>query len=113
MPGNAGYQGVGARLGVHGSHVKTIATAMRSGKLSTLTAHGGALAETLRAAQRELARRRAKVEHVFRDLRIRFGYAKAHYRELAKNLSRFVCLAALSKVLTGDAYVRRQGHGTP
>lgn len=111
--GDAGYQGVSERLGVHGSHVKTIATAMRPGKLSKLTAHGGALAETLRAAQRELARRRAKVEHVFRDLKIRFGYAKVRYRGLAKNLSRLVCLAALSNVLKGDAYVRRQGHGAP
>lgn len=46
---------------------------------------------------------------MFRDLKIRFGYARVRYRGLAKNLSRFVCLAALSKVLTGDAYVHRQG----
>jgi hypothetical protein len=32
---------------------------------------------------------------------------------LAKNLNRFVCLAALSKVLAGDAYVHRQGKGRP
>lgn len=111
--GDAGYQGVGERLGVHRSHVKTIATAMRPGKLRTLTAQGGALADTLRAAQRELASRRAKVEHVFRDLKIRFGYAKVRYRGLAKNLSRFLCLAALSNVLKGDAYVRRQGQVAP
>ena len=78
-----------------------------------VTAHGGALAETLRAAQRELPPRRATVEYVFRDLKILFGYARVRYRGLAKNLGRLVCLAALSKVLTGDSYVRRQGHGAP
>lgn len=50
---------------------------------------------------------------MFRDLKIRFGYARVRYRGLAKNLSRFVCLAALSKVLTGDAYVHRQGKVRP
>ncbi len=78
-----------------------------------LTAHGSALAETLRAAQREPATRRAKVAHVFRDLKIRFGNARVRYRRLAKNLGRFVCLAALSNVLTGDSHVRRQVHGAP
>ena len=80
MPGDAGYQGVGARLGVHGSHVRTIATAIRPRELRTLTAHGGALAQTLRAAQRERARRRAEVEHGFRDLKVCFGYLRARYR---------------------------------
>lgn len=45
--------------------------------------------------------------------KIRFGYARVRYPGLVKNLSRFVRLAALSKVLTDDAYVRRQGHGAP
>ncbi|WP_137939970.1 transposase, partial [Chitinivorax sp. B] len=61
-------------------------------------------AEQLLAIEHELASRRAKVEHVFFDLKVRFGYAKVRYRGLVKNLSRFLCLAALSNVLRADHY---------
>ena len=107
--GDAGYQGIEKRPEMQGSHVKTCMTAMRPGKLKKLTAQGGELAAQLCAIEHELASRRAKVEHVFRDLKIRFAYAKVRYRGLAKNLSRFLCLAALSNVLRGESYLRRKG----
>ena len=69
---------------------------MRPASLKKLTAQGGELAEQLCAIERERASRRAKVEHVFCDLKVRFGYAKVRYRGLAKNLSRFISLATLS-----------------
>ena len=37
-------------------------------------------ADLLKALSHELASRRAKVEHVFRGIKIRFGYAKVRYR---------------------------------
>ncbi|WP_157197739.1 transposase, partial [Methylomonas koyamae] len=64
-------------------------------------------AQRLRQAARELASRRAKVEHVFRDIKIRFGYAKNRYRGLAKNAARLTLLTAIANVLRGDAYERR------
>ncbi|NDE34324.1 MAG: IS5/IS1182 family transposase, partial [Gammaproteobacteria bacterium] len=54
-----------------------------------------------------LASRRAKVEHVFRDIKIRFGYAKNRYRGIAKNAARLTFLTAIANVLRGDAYERR------
>ncbi|WP_408631330.1 transposase [Methylomonas rhizoryzae] len=51
----------------------------------------------------KLASRRAKVEHVFRDIRARFGYAKNRYRGLAKNAARLTFLTAIANVLCGDA----------
>lgn len=107
--GDAGYQGIEKRPEMQSHPDRVYITAMRPGKLKKLTAQGGELAEKLRAVERELASRRAKVEHVFRDLKIRFGYAKVRYRGLAKNLSRFLCLAALSNVLRADSYERRMG----
>ncbi|WP_231886543.1 transposase [Methylomonas methanica] len=58
-------------------------------------------------AARELASRRAKVEYVFRDIKIRFGYAKNRYRGLVKNAARLTFLTAIANVLRGDAYESR------
>jgi IS5 family transposase len=43
---------------------------------------------------------------VFRDIKIRFGYAKNRYRGLAKNAARLTFLTAIANVLRGDAYER-------
>lgn len=45
---------------------------------------------------------RAKVEPMFRDMKVR-------YRGLIKDQNRFLCLAALSDMLRGEAYLRRHG----
>lgn len=107
--GDAGYQGIDQRPEVADTSVTTWAVAMRPGKLKKLLTVGGELAERLRAVSRELASRRAKVEHVFRDLKVRFGYAKVRYRGLKKNESRMLLLAGLANVLRAHHYERRQG----
>lgn len=63
--------------------------ARRPGKLTQLTQDDSEDAQQLRQAARELASRRAKVEHVFRDIKIRFGYAKNRYRGLVKKRGAF------------------------
>ena len=86
----------------------TCVIAMRPGKLAKLTQEDSEQAQRLRKAAHELASRRAKVEHVFRDIKIRFGYAKNRYRGLAKNAARLTFLAAIANVIRGDAYERRR-----
>lgn len=80
---------------------------MRPGKLTKLTKDESEQAQLLRRAARELASRRTKVEHVFRDIKISFGYAKNRYSGLAKNAARLTFLTAIADVLRGDAYERR------
>ncbi|WP_445367692.1 IS5 family transposase [Methylomonas sp. BW4-1] len=105
--GDAGYQGLGKRPEMPSENTPVCVIAMRPGKLAKLTQDECEHAQLLRQAARELARRRAKVEHVFRDIKIRFGYAKNRYRGLAKNAARLAFLTAIANVLRGDAYERR------
>lgn len=112
--GDAGYQGLNKR-----PEMQTAATAKvkaivapRPGKLKQLKAETHcAISQQLLKLHRKVAGIRAKVEHVFLDMKVRFGYAKVRYRGLLKNQNRFLCLAALSNVLRGEAYLRRQGIG--
>lgn len=112
--GDAGYQGLDKR-----PEMQTAATAKvkaivapRPGKLQQLKAATHcAISQQLLKLHRNVARTRAKVEHVFLDMKVRFGYAKVRYRGLMKNQNRFLCLAALSNVLRGEAYLRRHGIG--
>ena len=103
--GDAGYQGLDKRPEMPTALVCVIA--MHPGKLAKLTQDESQEAKVLREAARELASRRAKVEHVFQDIKIRFGYAKNRYRGLAKNAARLTFLTAMANVLRGDAYERR------
>jgi len=105
--GDAGYQGLEKRPEMPTENPPTCVIAMRPGKLAKLAKGDSEEAQLLRAAARELASRRAKVEHVFRDIKIRFGYAKNRYRGLAKNTARLTFLAAIANVIRGDAYERR------
>lgn len=107
--GDAGYQGIEKREETQGLPIKTWAVSMRPGKLKKLIETGGELGGQLKAVARELASRRAKVEHVFRDLKVRFGYAKVRYRGLAKNCSRFHLLAAVANVIRARHYECRKG----
>ena len=50
-------------------------------------------------AERVKASIRAKVEHPFLDLKVRFGYAKVRYRGLIKNTERLVLLLGLSNLM--------------
>lgn len=85
--------------------------ALRSSKLKKLTAFGGPEAHLLKAVSHELTSRRAKVEHVFRDIKIRFGYAKAkvRYRGLTKNLSRITLLTGIANLFRARNYERHHG----
>ena len=105
--GDAGYQGLEKRPEMPAENPPTCVIAMRPGKLRQLTKDDSEQAQLLREAARELASRRAKVEHVFRDIKIRFGYAKNRYRGLAKNTARLTFLTAIANVIRGDAYERR------
>ena len=110
--GDAGYQGIGQREENRDSSIKTWAVAQRPGRLKKLIAIGGdELGQQLRAISRELASRRAKVEHVFHRIKLQFGYAKVRYRGLAKNTNRFYLLAALGNVLSAASYERRHAVG--
>ncbi|MDT8364808.1 MAG: IS5/IS1182 family transposase, partial [Nitrosomonas sp.] len=46
--------------------------------------------------------------HVFRDIKIRFGYARNRYRGLAKNTARLTFLTAIANVIRGDRYEHRR-----
>ncbi len=106
--GDAGYQGLDKRPEMKSENPPTCVIAMRPGKLAKLTKDDSEEARLLRRAASELASRRAKVEHVFRDIKIRFGYAKNRYRGLAKNAARLTFLTAIANVLRGDVYERRR-----
>ena len=106
--GDAGYQGLDLRPEMPTDNPPTCVIAMRPGKLAKLTQDDCEQAQLLCQAAHELARRRAKVEHVFRDIKIRFGYAKNRYRGLAKNAARLTFLTAIANVIRGDAYERRR-----
>ena len=108
VQGDAGYQGLEKRPEMPTENPPVCVIAMRPGKLAKLTQGNGEHAQLLREAARELASRRAKVEHVFRDIKIRFGYAKNRYRGLAKNTARLTFLTAIANVIRGDDYERRR-----
>lgn len=105
--GDAGYQGLSQRPEMLTENPPTCVIAMRPGKLAKLTQDESEEAKALREATRELASRRAKVEHVFKDIKVRFGYAKNRYRGLTKNTARLTFLTAIANVIRGDAYERR------
>lgn len=104
--GDAGYTGLEKRPEMADKNI-TCLIALRPSKVKQLTALGGPEAELLKAVSHELASRRAKVEHVFRDIKIRFGYASVRYRGLAKNLSRIKILAGMANLFRAQSYERR------
>lgn len=106
--GDAGYQGLDQRPEMPTENPPICVIAMRPGKLAKLAQEDCEQAQLLRQVAHELASRRAKVEHVFRDIKIRFGYAKNRYRGLAKNAARLTFLTAIANVIRGDAYERRR-----
>ena len=66
------------------------------------------LTERERASNRYKSRVRAKVEHQFGILKLRFGFTKVRYRGLAKNAHRLVTACALSNlVMAKKALLRR------
>ena len=94
--GDAGYRGVHKREENLRLEVEWL-VAMRPGPRRTLEpGRGEALAEKMKASVR------AKVEHPFLKVKRLFGYAKVHYRGLAKNMGRLALLFGLGNLLTAE-----------
>ncbi len=91
--GDAGYQGVGKRVGNRDTDVDW-QVAMRPGNRRRLDKAGAQ-----EAAERRKASVRAKVEHPFLYVKRHFGYAKVRYRGLAKNTQRIALLLGFSNLL--------------
>ena len=70
---------------------------MRPGKLKSLDKESEADAMIDKAEKRK-AGIRAKVEHLFRVIRRRFGFARVRYRGLKRNTAYIVTLFALSNL---------------
>ena len=66
--------------------------------------HRGVVDEVEKARNRTKSRVRSKVEHVFRVIKVQFGFAKTRYRGLMKNLHRLEVTCALANLFM----VRRQ-----
>ena len=69
------------------------------------------LSERYRASNRYKSRVRAKVEHQFGILKLRFGFAKVRYRGLAKNAHRLVTACALSNLVMAKKALLRKPPG--
>jgi len=69
------------------------------------------LSERDRASNRYKSRVRAKVEHQFGILKLRFGFAKVRYRGLAKNAHRLVTACALSNLVMAKKALLRKPPG--
>lgn len=59
---------------------------------------GRELPEWKREINRRLSQLRVRVEHPFRMIKCRFGFAKVRYRGLAKNTAQLTTLFALSNL---------------
>ena len=118
--GDAGYQGVGKRVGNRDTDVDW-QVAMRPGNRRRLDKAGAQ-----EAAGRRKASVRAKVEHPFLYVKRHFGYAKVRYRGLAKNTQRIALLRGFSNLLIAGrtrgpsarnrrkaAHDGRHRHGSP
>ena len=94
--GDAGYQGIGKRLEQRERAVQW-QVAMRPGKRRLLDPEGEEWLEEKRKASV-----RAKVEHPFQIVKLRFGYAKVRYRGLFKNTQRLALLLGLANVVRAE-----------
>lgn len=95
--GDSGYTGVAKREEVASDpRLSSIEwrTARRPSSIASLDAPGG----DERAIERRLASVRAKVEHPFQVIKLRFGWRKTRYRGIGKNLHRARVMACLSNL---------------
>jgi IS5 family transposase len=97
--GDAGYLGLGERL--KPDHRPTLYVAEKRSRVKAIT--DATLKELTIRLKRAKARIRAKVEHVFRVIKVEFGYRKVRYRGLAKNTGQLQVLVALANL-----YLARQ-----
>ncbi len=94
--GDAGYQGI-AKRPEHRERKVTWQVAMRPGKRRLLDQEGEEWLEEKRKASV-----RAKVEHPFQIVKVRFGYARVRYRGLFKNTQRLALLLGLANVVRAE-----------
>ena len=94
--GDAGYQRIGKRL-EHRQRAVQWQVATRPGMRRLLDAEGEEWLE-----ERGKASLRAKVEHPFQIVKVRFGYAKVRYRGLFKNTQRLALLLGLANVVRAE-----------
>jgi len=96
--GDAGYLGVEKRAEIRAQHptVEFIIAAKR-GRIKALPE--GALKEATQQLEKCKAQVRAVVEHAFHIVKNLFGYRKARYRGLAKNLAQLQTLFALANLV--------------
>lgn len=52
---------------------------------------------------------RSKVEHIFKRIKLEFGYSKCRYRGIEKNKNRLLTLLMLSNLQTLFCYIKRHG----
>lgn len=67
----------------------------------------GVIDESERAKNRTKSKVRAKVEHVFAVIKLRFGFTKVRYRGLAKNLHRLQVTCALANLYLARAQLMK------
>jgi IS5 family transposase len=92
--GDAGYLGLGERL--KPDHRPTLYVAEKRSRVKAIT--DATLKDLTIRLERAKARIRAKVEHVFRVIKVQFGYRKVRYRGLAKNTGQLRVLVALANL---------------
>jgi IS5 family transposase len=99
--GDQAYQGQGKVLAEHAPRAEDLTCRRWRSKLREWP--------EVREANRIKAKTRARVEHVFGLLKLRFGFAKVRYRGLAKNLNRLQVGFALVNLLTAQKYLAVAG----
>jgi IS5 family transposase len=92
--GDAGYIGLGQRLAP--GHAPTLHVAEKRGRVKAIT--DATLKDLTIRLERAKASLRAKVEHVFRVIKVQFGYRKVRYRGLEKNTGQLQVLVALTNL---------------
>jgi len=69
--------------------------------------HKGVVDEVEKARNRTKSRVRARVEHVFAVIKLRFGFTKVRYRGIAKNANRLFVTAALANLYLAKGHLMR------
>lgn len=92
--GDQAYQGQGRVLAEHAPKAEDLTCRRWRTKLREFP--------EVREANRIKAKTRARVEHVFGLLKLRFGFVKVRYRGLAKNLHRLYVSFALANLVTAQ-----------
>lgn len=98
--GDAGYQGLEKREEIRTDPVKSKIACRINERIGKVTGvPEGVARDVARERERRKSSVRSKVEHPFRIVKVLFGYRKAVYRGLAKNLNRLHMLFGSANLL--------------